>query len=305
MLIMDYILAIPSYKRHETLKKKTLRVLKEYNIPKQKIYVFVANQSEYDLYNETLDKNSYNKLVVGKPGIKEIRNFMANYFNEGQKIVYMDDDIGKVWQCKNDVEPYDKKNNKVYKMVSLKKFFDQAFKLSEKTGFHNWGVYPRDNPYFMKPTNKRNPLNNYVSQDLKFLIGFMTGVINNREAELRTIGDKEDYERTIKYYLKDGGVLRFNNVSCYTRCYKVAGGIQATRKIEDSNKNANILIKRYPNLVSVNNGRNSPFVEILLRDKTKLKKFINSNNLNNSIKSKKQKPIKGAKKKKSLKRKRI
>ena len=62
MLIMDYILAIPSYKRHETLKKKTLRVLKEYNIPKQKIYVFVANQSEYDLYNETLDKNSYNKL---------------------------------------------------------------------------------------------------------------------------------------------------------------------------------------------------------------------------------------------------
>ena len=302
MLIMDYILAIPSYKRHETLKKKTLRVLKEYNIPKQKIYVFVANQSEYDLYNETLDKNSYNKLVVGKPGIKEIRNFMSNYFNEGQKIVYMDDDIGKVWQCKNDVEPYDKKNNKVYKMVSLKKFFDQAFKLSEKTGFHNWGVYPRDNPYFMKPTNKRNPLNNYVSQDLKFLIGFMTGVINNREAELRTIGDKEDYERTIKYYLKDGGVLRFNNVSCYTRCYKVAGGIQATRKIEDSNKNANILIKRYPNLVSVNNGRNSPFVEILLRDKTKLKKFINSNNLNKSIKSKKQKPIKGDKKKKSLKK---
>jgi len=302
MLIMDYILAIPSYKRHETLKKKTLRVLKEYNIPKQKIYVFVANKSEYDLYNETLDKNSYNKLVVGKPGIKEIRNFMANYFNEGQKIVYMDDDIGKVWQCKNDVEPYDKKNNKVYKMVSLKKFFDQAFKLSEKTGFHNWGVYPRDNPYFMKPTNRRTPLNNYVSQDLKFLIGFMTGVINNREAELRTIGDKEDYERTIKYYLKDGGVLRFNNVSCYTRCYKVAGGIQATRKIEDSNKNANILIKRYPNLVSVNNGRNSPFVEILLRDKTKLKKFINSNNLNKSIKYKKQKPIKGDKKKKSLKK---
>jgi hypothetical protein len=99
--------------------------------------------------------------------------------------------------------------------------------------------------------------------------------------------------------LKDGGVLRFNNVSCYTRCYKVAGGIQATRKIEDSNKNANILIKRYPNLVSVNNGRKSPFVEILLRDKTKLKKFINSN------KSKKQNitpSVKGKKKKKSLKK---
>ena len=104
-------------------------------------------------------------------------------------------------------------------------------------------------------------------------------------------GDKEDYERTIKYYLKDGGVLRFNNISCYTRCYKVAGGIQATRKIEDSNKNATILINKYPQLVSVNNGRNSPFVEILLRDKTKLKKFMNSN-----------KSIKASKKKKSLKK---
>jgi len=294
---MDYVVAIPSYKRHDTLKKKTLSVLKDYRIPKQQIYVFVANKPEYDLYKNTLDPNTYGKLVVGKPGIKEIRNFMSNYFNEEQKIVYMDDDIGKIWQCKNDVEPYDKANNKVYKMLSLKKFFDQAFRLSGKTGFHNWGVYPRDNPYFMKPTNRKNPLNNYVSQDLKFLIGFMTGVINNKEAELRTIGDKEDYERTIKYYLKDGGVLRFNNVSCYTRCYKVAGGIQATRKIEDSNKNANILIKKYPNLVSVNNGRKSPFVEILLRDKTKLKKFMNS------TKSKKMKPIKGKKKKKSLKRK--
>ena len=293
---MDYVVAIPSYKRHDTLKKKTLNVLKDYRIPKQNIYVFVANQSEYDLYNETLDPSTYGKLVVGKLGIKEIRNFMANYFDEGQKIVYMDDDIGKIWQCKNDVEPYDKTNNKVYKMLNLKKFFDQAFKLSEKTGFHNWGVYPRDNPYFMKPTNRKNPLNNYVSQDLKFLIGFMTGVINNKEAELRTIGDKEDYERTIKYYLKDNGVLRFNNISCYTRCYKVAGGIQATRKIEDSNKNANILIKKYPNFVSVNNGRKSPFVEILLRDKTKLKKFMNS------TKSKKMKPIKCKKKKKSLKK---
>ena len=273
--MIDYVIAIPSYKRHETLKKKSLSVLKEYKIPKNIIYVFVANKEEYDLYNSTLDKSTYNQIIIGKKGIKHIRNFMANYFKEGQKIVYMDDDIGKVWECINLVKPYDKKNNKTIKLGSLKKFIEQAFKLSEQTGYHNWGVYPRDNPYFMKPT-KKPLLNNCVSTDLKFLIGFLTGVINNRKAELRTIGDKEDYERTIKYYLKDGGVLRFNNISCYTRCYKVSGGIQVDRKIEDSNKNAKILIKRYPNLVSVNKGRNSPFVEILLRDKTKLKSFKKS-----------------------------
>ena len=57
----------------------------------------------------------------------------------------------------------------------------------------------------------------------------MTGVVNNRKAELRTIDDKEDYERSIKYYLKDGGVLRFNNVTCRTNCRKEPGGMQVER----------------------------------------------------------------------------
>ena len=160
---MDYVVAIPSYKRHETLKKKTLKVLKEYKIPNNIIYVFVADEPEHELYNKTLDKDSYNKLIIGKPGIKEIRNFMANYFDEGQKIVYMDDDIGKIWKCVNDIQPYDKTNNKVFKHPNLKGFFTNAFKLSEKSGYHNWSVYPRDNPYFMKPKE----LNNYISTDLK------------------------------------------------------------------------------------------------------------------------------------------
>ena len=43
----------------------------------------------------------------------------------------------------------------------------------------------------------------FTSTYLSYIIGFMTGVINNRKAELRTIDDKEDYERSIKYYLKD------------------------------------------------------------------------------------------------------
>ena len=107
----------------------------------------------------------------------------------------------------------------------------------------------------------------YISTNLKFLIGFLTGVINNKQAEKRSIGDKEDYERTIKYYLKDKGVLRFDNISCYTRCYKVPGGIQTDRNVGLSKKNAGILIKKYPKLVSINNGRNSPFVEIKLNDK--------------------------------------
>ena len=64
----------------------------------------------------------------------------------------------------------------------MKDFIRQAFALSVKTGYTNWGVYPANNPYFMKA--KTSNLSDYVSTNLVYVIGFMTGVINNREAEV-------------------------------------------------------------------------------------------------------------------------
>ena len=128
-------------------------------------------------------------------------------------------------------------------------------------------------------------------------MGGLTGVFNNRMAEKRTLDDKEDYERTIKYYLKDKGVVRYNNISCNTNCYKEPGGIQATRKKEDSRRNANYLVKTYPHLVKINNNRNSGFVEIRLRDsslsknqnKTKNKRTKKNNKFIKSIRLKSRK----------------
>lgn len=261
---MDYKIAIPSYKRHDTLKKKTLVMLKEYKVPAKLIHVFVADSEEAKLYRETLEKGTYGKIIIGKPGIKEIRNFMAKYFDEDEKIVYFDDDITKLWRCVSKGNPKEKKDNKLIKLESLDKFIKEAFKLSKKTGFRNWAPYPIDNPFFMKPTL---PDKSHISTDLKFLMGGFNGVINNKTAEIRTISDKEDYERTIKYYLADGGVIRYNNISCSTRCYKGMGGIQFNRKKKTSKVNAEILIKRYPDLVTLNESRKSGFVEIKLRDK--------------------------------------
>ena len=36
---MDYKIAIPSYKRQDTLKKKTLVMLREYKVPPKIIYI--------------------------------------------------------------------------------------------------------------------------------------------------------------------------------------------------------------------------------------------------------------------------
>ena len=51
ILPQKYIIAIPSYKRADTLNKKTLNLLKssEMNI-KEKVYIFVVDETEYKIY---------------------------------------------------------------------------------------------------------------------------------------------------------------------------------------------------------------------------------------------------------------
>ncbi len=252
---MDYIIAIPSYKRSKFLKSKTLHMLNSYNIDKDIVYIFVADKEEKEIYEKEL-MNEYKNIIVGKKGIQHIRNFMSNYFNEGQKIVYIDDDIEGVNIAINEYNIKEKTFNKLQRLSCLGTFITQAFKLSEKTGYGLWALYPRGNPYFMTP--------NQITTKLKFCMGGFHGVINNREAEVRTIGDKEDYERTIKYYLKDKGVIRYNGVSPITRVYKAKGGLQETDRETDSETNSKILLQNYPRLVKINKQRKTGFTEIKL-----------------------------------------
>ena len=41
MSLKDYVIAIPSYKRPDTLKNQTLRVLKEQKMDPRKIHIFL------------------------------------------------------------------------------------------------------------------------------------------------------------------------------------------------------------------------------------------------------------------------
>ena len=298
MSLNKYVVAIPSYKRPQTLKNKSLRVLQEQKIDPKRIDIFVADKEQEDIYKNELPKGAYNRIIVGKPGIKNIRNFMPNFYPEGQKIFYMDDDIGQIFQNFNhgktlprlNKDTYDKKHNKLLKLKNLHKFIERAFDLAKKKKMDNWGVYPVENPYFMKPTTRKS--DDYTSTYLSYIIGFMTGVINNKKAEIRTIDDKEDYERSIKYYLKDGGVLRFNNVTCRTNCYKEPGGMQVERTKKRIHDSAVYLTKEYPNLCTLNTGKKSGYTEVRLRDRRE-------NSSPTCRSSKKHKKSKGRKTKKN------
>ena len=91
--INDYIICIPSYKRYDMLKNKTLFVLDKHNIPLSKIYIFVANTTEDKQYKLVLDTKYHSRIIIGKKGLRNQRNFINNYFPEGKCIVELDDDL--------------------------------------------------------------------------------------------------------------------------------------------------------------------------------------------------------------------
>lgn len=253
-----YIIAIPSYKRSNTLNEKTLKVLQDYEIPKEKIFIFVADNEEYEKYTNEIDLY-YNKIIIGKKGMGNIRNFMTDYFDENQPIFYIDDDIEFFYECYNDLNPSNKKYNFLKKLPDLNNFIIKGFETLKKENCNLFGVYPIRNSYFMKPDN--------YSIDLKYCIGFCYGVFNQKDLKV-TLDDKEDYERTLLYYLKDNKVIRFNNITCSTKCYKKnSGGLNdENRTLERIEKSAIYLAEKYPDLCKLKFSKSRGTAELRLRD---------------------------------------
>ena len=245
-----YQIAIPSYNRAETLRDKTLALLKAYRIPAEKITIFVANNEQEDIYKNVLSPNLYGKIIVGVKGLMNIRNFISDYYPIGTPIVNFDDDIKGFLEYSNDA----KRNERPLK--SLLGVIKYGFEECIKHGASLWGLYPVPNGFFMKET---------VSTDLKFCIGSTWGCINT--GIKLTMSEKEDYERTILYYLRDGLVIRLNNVSPITAYYKEPGGMQEEDRKEKQNEAVKTLLKRYPQFVTQNHSRKSGYPEIRIRDR--------------------------------------
>jgi hypothetical protein len=253
-------------------------VLKKYGIKKNEIDIFVADKSEKEKYLKELGRG-YN-IIIGIPGIKNIRNFMVDFYHDKEFIFYLDDDIYEIEECKYsrervisylekkglEINEYNilknsRSGNYLEPIENLRDFIKIGYEKILRTGYKIFGVYPARNPYFMK-----NSLS--FSCDLKYIIGFCVGMINDKQLK-RTIDDKEDYENSILYYKKYGGVIRFNNITCKTNCYFEVGGMQETRTKERVMWSAKYLTKLYPEYCSLNLSKKSGFAELRLKDKTK------------------------------------
>jgi hypothetical protein len=255
-----YIIAIPSYQRYELLKNKTLNTLSKYKIPRNRIYIFVANKNEEAEYKKILDPATYGHLIIGQKGLKNQRHFITQYFKEGTEILNLDDDLDGINILKSHSDKFDKRNNYLEELDNLDSFIKLAFKEIKRHNIFLWGIYPINNPYFMTPL---------ISKDLRLIVGTCWGVINRYDSDLiLTIDEKEDVERTLQHYVKDKAVMRFNNISVKTTYYKTPGGMQALgrdRK-KDSLQSAIYLNKKYPTLTKLDFSKKSGITEVRLKD---------------------------------------
>jgi hypothetical protein len=243
---MSWVIAIPSYNRVNTLKEKTLKVLQEYGIPIEKIYVFVANEEQRVLYDEI--REQVGEIVVGVKGLTEVRNFISGYFPEGTELVFIDDDIRSFIEYDPEVKRKEKR------LVSLIDVIERGFSECKKSGARLWGVYPSANGYFMRPT---------ITTNLRFIVGCFYGCINTR-IPLPFGSEKEDYQRTILFWEADHSVVRLNFVAPKTAFYKESGGMQVEDRLEKAKKAVELMIEKWPQYVRLNPRRKTGYPEILI-----------------------------------------
>jgi len=289
----EYVVAVVSYARAELLPRATLALLERHGVEPERVTIFVANASERRAYERALHAASDDgrspwaaRLVVARPGVRAVRNYVTEHYAEGTRIFCLDDDITELWQCHYDEALYARRRaananatrfagHALRPLGELDAFVRRAFRECAESDRRLWGVYAVRNAYFCRPHDDARAA---VVDGLYFCVGCCYGVVNDRHVNRVHVDEKDDYERTARYYVADGGVRRYNCVTISTRYYATPGGMQAgTRRRTAARVAADAATVRraYAGLVHAAPSRaahrdpadGTPYAQVRLRDK--------------------------------------
>jgi hypothetical protein len=200
---MDYVIAIPSYKRYTQLRNKTLAFLEREGFDPNTIYVFVADVDEMKKYKDTL--LTCHDVIVGRLGLANQRNFIYDYFPLGQKILMMDDDIEDLL---------------FLNPRPMKEMVERMWTITEQEKATLWGIYPVSNKYFCKER---------VVVGQVFCVGCFHGIVNTRDYLPENMSASEDRWFSCRRILADGKTLRYEGCCPKTK-YVAKGGLWDYRR---------------------------------------------------------------------------
>jgi len=232
--INNYQIAIPSYKRSHLIQSKVLAFLEKHQIEPKRVTIFVASQAEKEDYEVALKESKYQRLVIGEPGIMEIRNFIRKHYKENTPVVSLDDDLVDIMELDGD-------NLTPLPLGGFERLIALGFNAAREQNAYLWGLSNTTNPFYMSET---------IKVGLYFVIGQFFGTIIRHSSDLLvTTNMKEDVERSLQHFVKDGRVVRLDSFSPKADYNTLEGGQESVRSTNNQEASAQHLIVKYPNLL--------------------------------------------------------
>jgi hypothetical protein len=230
--VSAFQVAIPSAGRADLIGTTTLPLLRRHGIDPECVTVFVPDAEQAEAYRRVLDGL---RVVSGHGwGVRQARNAIARHYAPGTRLVCIDDDI-------RDVMTYTPDRKNLAPVPNLAAIFTRAFLTA---GRHLWCVYPVANPFFMGPEVRRGKL----WYACACLFGYT--VQRDERTEIVVTDDKEDFERSCRFYRRDGEIVRFDMYAPVTRYYTQPGGMQTYRTAETIEAGARKVAAMFPDLAT-------------------------------------------------------
>jgi hypothetical protein len=228
----DFVVAVRTYKRYDTFLKRTYKTLEENGLL-DRLYIFVANEEEKELYLKALEGKQYKELVVGVPGCAKVLNFIVNYFPAGKPIVFADDDLYRFFTISE---------NGLYtkRATNLKDYILDGFATTQEAGTNGWTFSFCSNKLYLKG----KPFKEFRPYQLS---GTFYGCFNEPLLAVPEGSSHcEDSVRTVQISERYGGILIYWWGGFETYYVKEPGGIQASGDRDDTKGNTEFYYNETP-----------------------------------------------------------
>jgi hypothetical protein len=235
-------IAIPSYGRPRVIQNKTLRYLRLQDYDVDKILIFVASEEERHIYEREVPRHLYGELVVGRLGLKEQREFISDYLEEDEIYISFDDDVSDL------------------KLMPGYTLYDLIQDAKDVIGTRQSGLYG------ILPNSDTRRFKDSVTTHLAHILGAFYICRNHRNLKV-TRTAKEDYERSILYFLRYGHIFRSRRGGVETKYLAGNGGIPAENRRAREEQGIQYLTMTYPALCRRKDKGNHPDLELFWRAK--------------------------------------
>ncbi|CAE7702664.1 dbp9 [Symbiodinium sp. CCMP2592] len=198
-----WVICVRSYARPKSLMSQTMNVLRSSGLLeyRERIHVFVSHEDPDFLsgcYEEVLGP-LHDRIIVGIKGADLQVRFIEECFLPGQHVVVMDDNLLRFVRHEAGEEfPGD-----------LVATIQAAAEAMQRFRAHLWGISPTSNKQFLKEAPE-------ISTALGLVYGALFGfrVLHDPDLYTRFGQVKDDLERSLRYWHRDGVVVRFRRMYC-------------------------------------------------------------------------------------------